>query len=181
MMKRYTYLNYVCYSMFVMLFIHCGCQQKNTQQQPPSNQEELEAANRRFLKLEALDIENFVKRRKLNTIKTGTGVHIDIYKKGTGTVKAEAGKVAVISYTISLLNGKKCYETEAGKPDEFLVEYDDVESGLHEAIQYLHEGDEAIIIIPSHRAHGIAGDYNKIPSRATIVYDLKLLAVKNYR
>jgi FKBP-type peptidyl-prolyl cis-trans isomerase FkpA len=162
-------------------FIHCGCQQKQTEQKTPTNAQELDEANKRFLKLEAQDIANFVKRRKLTTIKTGTGVEIAITEKGTGTVKAESGKVAVIEYTLSLLNGKECYKTEPGAPDEFLVDFDDVESGLHEAIQYLSVGDRAIIIIPSHRAHGIAGDYDQIPSRSTIVYNLKLLAVKNYR
>lgn len=162
-------------------FIHCGCQQKQAEQKTPTNAQELDEANKRFLKLEALDIANFVKRRNLNTIKTGTGVEIAITEKSKSEVKASSGKVAVIEYTISLLNGKECYKTAPGQPDEFLVDYDDVESGLHEAIQYLAVGDKALIIIPSHRAHGIAGDYNQIPSRATIVYNLKLLAVKEYR
>ncbi|MFT6845795.1 MAG: FKBP-type peptidyl-prolyl cis-trans isomerase FkpA [Flavobacteriales bacterium] len=162
-------------------FIHCSCQQKQVEQKSPINQQELEAVNKRFLRLEALDIKNFVKRKSLNTIKTGTGVELAIYEKGNGQQKAKKGKVAVIAYTISLLNGTECYKTEPGKPDEFLVEYDDVESGLHEAIQYLSVGDKAVIIIPSHRAHGIAGDHNKIPRRSTIVYNLTLLAVKNYR
>lgn len=162
-------------------FIHCSCQQKQVEQKSPSNAKELNAANKQFLKLEALDIKNFVKRKKLTTIKTGTGVEIAIYKEGSSTQKAETGTIAVIEYDITLLNGTLCYQTGPGKPDEFLVDYDDVESGLHEAIQYLTVGDKALIIIPSHRAHGIAGDYNKIPSRSTIVYNLTLLAVKNYR
>ncbi len=161
--------------------INCSCQQKTAEQKTPTNTEELQEANKRFLKLEALDIERYVERRNLKTVKTGTGVQIAIYHEGESELKAETGKVAVIDYTISLLDGKECYKTEKGKPDEFLVEYDDVESGLHEAIQYLTVGDKALVIIPSHRAHGIAGDYNKIPRRSTIVYDLTLLAVKNYR
>jgi FKBP-type peptidyl-prolyl cis-trans isomerase FkpA len=167
--------------MVLVGFIHCGCQQKQAEQKTPTNTQELDEANKRFLKLEAQDIANFVKRRELKTIKTGTGVEIAIVEKGTSLVKAETGKVVVIDYTISLLDGKECYKTEPGAPDEFLVDYDDVVSGLHEAIQYLTVGDKAIIIIPSHRAHGIAGDYDQIPSRSTIVYNLKLLAVKNYR
>ena len=60
----------------------------------------------------------------------------------------------------------------------FLVCRDEVESGLHEAIQYLKVGDKAKVIIPSHLAHGIAGDFEKIPPRSTIIYDIHLIAVK---
>jgi FKBP-type peptidyl-prolyl cis-trans isomerase len=50
------------------------------------------------------------------------------------------------------------------------VEHDDVESGLHEAVQLLSAGDSAVFILPSFRAHGLAGDRDRIPMRSTVVY-----------
>ena len=38
-------------------------------------------------------------------------------------------------------------------------------------------GDKAKFIIPSHLAFGLLGDENKIPKRATLVYDVELIDV----
>jgi len=34
-----------------------------------------------------------------------------------------------------------------------------------------------LVLIPSHRAHGLLGDMEKIPSLATVIYDIKILKV----
>jgi FKBP-type peptidyl-prolyl cis-trans isomerase len=58
---------------------------------------------------------------------------------------------------------------------------DNVESGLHEAIQLLSPGDSALFVIPSYRAHGLIGDQDRIPMRSTLVYRVGLVAVSNTR
>ena len=40
---------------------------------------------------------------------------------------------------------------------------------------YMKEGDKAKLILPSHLAYGLIGDQNKIPQKATIIYDIELL------
>jgi len=75
------------------------------------------------------------------------------------------------------LDGTKCYNTDE-KPEFFTVGKDYVESGLHEGIQFMSIGDKAIIIIPSHLGHGLAGDLKKIPFKSTIVYDIEFLDIK---
>ena len=52
---------------------------------------------------------------------------------------------------------------------------DYIESGLHEGISYMKEGDRAKIIIPSYLAHGLIGDLDKMPPLATIIYDIRLI------
>jgi len=84
----------------------------------------------------------------------------------------------LIEHSISLLNGRACYRTKLGEPESFFVEQDDVESGLHEGIQQLSVGDSALVIIPSHLAHGLAGDLDQIPMRSTIIYNIRLLAAR---
>jgi FKBP-type peptidyl-prolyl cis-trans isomerase FkpA len=39
-------------------------------------------------------------------------------------------------------------------------------------------GDKAILILPSHLAHGLVGDENKIPPKASVIYELELLSLK---
>ena len=63
--------------------------------------------------------------------------------------------------------------------DRFLVEMDDVESGLHEAIQLMSPGDSAVVLIPSYRAHGLIGDQDRIPMRSSLVYHIGLLKLSD--
>ncbi len=69
--------------------------------------------------------------------------------------------------------------TSGGTPIDFLVEMDNVESGLHEAITYLKEGDKAFIILPYYLAHGLLGDNDKIPPLSPALYDIELIAVED--
>lgn len=138
--------------------------------------EQLVDANKEAAEIESTQIDGYVKRRKLAVKKSPTGLRYVIYHDEEGeSVKDE--QIAVVEYKVSLLNGKECYNTEEG-PEEFTVGHDYVESGLHEGIKHLSIGDKAIMIIPSHLAHGLAGDFEKIPIRSTIVYDIKLVAIK---
>lgn len=132
--------------------------------------------NKQFVIKENAQIDGYVERRKLNAVKTGTGLRYAIYEKGDTTLSTvKNGMVAVIDYTVLLLNGDTCYTTNGKKPQQFTVGHQDVESGLHEGIQYLRVGDKAKLIIPSYLAHGLLGDLDKIPPRHTIVYDLHVL------
>ena len=133
-------------------------------------------AKKKYPKIESDQIDSYVKRQKLDVVKTQTGLRYQIYDDKEGE-NIKTGKNAVVKYTVRLLNGTECYSTK-NKPEVFTVGKDNVESGLHEGIQYMSVGDRAIIIIPSHLAHGLAGDLNKIPFRSTIVYDIELVAIK---
>ena len=49
-----------------------------------------------------------------------------------------------------------------------------IESGIHKGVQYLKRGDKALLLVPSHLAHGLLGDYKKIPPQMPIVYDIQI-------
>ena len=134
--------------------------------------------NRSKVEMENDQINKYIKRRGWNVVKTGTGLRYMIYQKGNGDL-AEEGKIANVNYTITLLNGDTAYSTQETGPQDFLIGMDNVESGLHEGIQYLRVGDKAKLILPSFLAHGLMGDLDKIPMRSTIIYDIELLGVKN--
>jgi FKBP-type peptidyl-prolyl cis-trans isomerase len=108
---------------------------------------------------------------------TGTGLRVHVYEQGEGDL-AQTGQLALIHFTVSLLSGKECYTSKDKEPRSFKIGEADVESGLHEGITYMKPGDKAHLVIPSHLAHGLAGDNIKIPPKATIVYDVELIALK---
>lgn len=137
---------------------------------------ELVRENKDAVKLEAHDIQLYAGRHGLSLTPTGTGVSYQMLRDVEGPT-ARPGQWARVNYRLELLNGDTAYATRAGEPESFMVEMDQVESGLHEAIQRLGAGDSAIIIIPSYRAHGLIGDQDRIPMRSTIVYRLGLQAI----
>lgn len=134
-------------------------------------------ANKIAAEQESLQIDGYVARRKLDVITTGTGLRYQIYFKGEGK-KAEPQMRAVVSYEMSLIDGRVIYSTKEVGVEEFTIGNDRVESGLHEGICYMSVGDKAKIIIPSHLAHGLVGDFKKIPVRSTIIYDIELKELK---
>jgi len=139
-------------------------------------QEDLIEANKKALHQESDQIEAYVKENDLNVICTKTGLRYQIYKDVKGENAQEKQEV-LVKYTVSLLDGTECYSA-LDKPEFFTVGKDYVESGLHEGVQFMSIGDKAIIIIPSHLGHGLAGDLKKIPIKSTIVYDIELLEIK---
>ena len=76
---------------------------------------------------------------------TGTGIYYMIYYHGKGEL-ARTGEYVQIAYTISLLNGTVCYDSKQDGPREFCVGKDDVESGVHQAVQLMHLGDKGLFI-----------------------------------
>lgn len=108
---------------------------------------------------------------------TKTGLNYWVYEKGNGAL-AKEGDFVVMAYTVELLDGKVCYSAGAQNPGKFLIGQDNVETGLHEAIQLLHVGDKAKLILPSHLAFGFSGDSNQVPQNASLVYDVQLLAIE---
>ena len=133
--------------------------------------------NKAKVKMENEQIYSFVKRYNWPVIKTGTGLRYYVYENGEGEM-AKANMTAKIDYCVTLLNGDTAYTSKEAGPQEFLINMDNVESGLHEGIQHLRVGDRAKLILPSYLAHGLLGDSKKIPPKTSIVYDVKLLSIR---
>lgn len=141
--------------------------------------EDLMEMNKEKAENESARLEEYIEKSDWDAIRTGTGIYVYVYYQQDSTaLPAEFGQLAELSYEVHLLDGTLCYSTVASGPESFRIGMDNVESGLHEAIQYLAVGDKAKILLPSHRAYGFTGDQKKIPQDAAIIYDVELLSLK---
>lgn len=123
---------------------------------------------------EELDINLFLAQHAgWKMTKTGSGLQYYIYEKGDGAL-GKVGDLAQVEFTITLLDGTECYKTEDNEIQEFKIDLSEVETGIQEGVKLLHKGDRVKMIIPSHLAHGLVGDMNKIPPLTPIVVDLYL-------
>lgn len=163
----------------LVLFLGCGNDGRApVVQRGMPTAEALIRENRDAVKLEDRDIDIYVERYGYTVQRSGRGVRYRILRDMPGE-NARPGQWAVVNYRVELLNGDTAYSTVPGRPEAFKVEMDDVESGLHEAIQLLSPGDSAVIIIPSYRAHGLIGDMDRIPMRSSVVYHLGLVKLND--
>ena len=144
-------------------------------------QDKLVDANKMYVKRESDEIDQYVAHKGWGMITTGTGLRYMIIKKGTGpSAKPDSNQTITVKvkFKTSLLDGTLCYSSDSTGAEEFVVGQDNIETGLHEGIQYMHVGDKAIIILPSHLAYGLVGDGRKIPPRASVLYELELVSLK---
>lgn len=108
--------------------------------------------------------------------KTGSGLRYWIYKNGTGD-QATSGLIAQVRYSIEGIDGTTFHATPAGEMESFLIDKSQIETGIQEGIKYMRIGDKAKMIVPAHLAHGLVGDFEKIPPLTTLVIDLELIGL----
>jgi FKBP-type peptidyl-prolyl cis-trans isomerase FkpA len=169
---------YIVFVVFAFAAISCGSQDKKVQViYTDSLKDPLANVNKDLVESEDVQIHDFIKRYGWDMEETGTGLRYLIYKKGDG-IKAEAGKTAKINFTVRLITGDLCYTAKGDSAKEFLIGKSNEISGLEEGILLMKVGDKAKFIIPSHLAFGLLGDEDKIPKRATLVYDVELIEIK---
>lgn len=141
-----------------------------------SLREPLMGANKIISAKERAAIDEYCRRKQWDMTETGTGLRYGIYKPGGG-IGIETDDYVDLDYSLELMDGTFISDSKKNGPETVRVGQDNVESGLHEALLYLHKGDRAKVIIPSHLAYGLTGDQDKIPPFSTLVYDLHILEV----
>ncbi len=167
--------------LFFIFIIACAedRQEQVLIQEPEWTQDNSSDMNAVFTEEEDEEIELFIKRHSdWRMTKTGTGLRYFIYSKSDMNDTARVDDVVTVDFEITLLDGTLCYSSSENGPESFMVEKADIESGLHEGMQYMCTGDRAKFILPSHMAHGLIGDEEKIPPLTPVVYDIHLIKIE---
>jgi FKBP-type peptidyl-prolyl cis-trans isomerase len=174
MLKIWIFL--VCF-----LFLSFACKENNRELSGKSPQEQKDALmriNKYLVKKDAEAIKGFISRRGWSMVETKSGLWFEKFEEGKGA-KAETGKMATLAYKLWLLDGTLCYSSDSLGAKSFLIGKGGVEPGLETGILMLREGDKARLILPPHLGFGLMGDENRIPARATIVYEIKVLKISD--
>jgi len=137
----------------------------------------LEKANRYLIAEEEEEIENYVRRHKLDMIKTGTGLRYQIMKHGDGK-QVEHGQLVTLQYDLLTITDDLVYSSKTDGEKRFVVGNGEAESGLHELMPLLHVGDVVKAILPSHLAYGLTGDQRQITQYNTLVYNIKVISAE---
>lgn len=155
----------------------CSDNEPETLQKIDWTQEQSIAMNSTFSGEENEQIDGFLSRRPdWRMSKTGSGLRYFIYDS-TNNQQAQAGQIVWVNFTISLLDNTICYTSKRGEPESYMIEKSDIESGIHEGLKLMAEGEKAKFILPSHLAHGLIGDLDQIPPLEPVVYDIELVKI----
>lgn len=153
----------------------CNSQKKIEEAQFQQSEDIIEA-NRRIIEEETRRIEEYISARNLVMKKSRTGLRYKIEPLGSGPTP-KTGEIATIEYTTHFIDGTLLGPEQKSTMDIW-VNQDYTIRGLLEGVQMLRVGDNAKFILPSHLAYGVHGVPGEIPSRATVVFEVTLTAIK---
>lgn len=164
---------------FVIIALLVACTpEKQEKVIPEWNTKKSTELNKELAMEEDLAIRMFLaQHEQWKVIETGTGLRYIALKAGKGDL-AKAGQYAKVHYKIALLDGTVCYETKADELDVFRIDNSEMESGIHEGIKKMKCGEKSKLVFPSHLAHGLIGDNQKIPPLSPLVVDIELIEIE---
>lgn len=166
---------------FVCLFslgLLVSCNEEPPKQVPEWNTKKSIEMNEELAAEQDLDIDLFLaKYEGKEIIKTGSGLRF-IQMKSSDGAPAKSGQEAYVNYTVQLLDGTEVYRTSEDELDGFDVDNSQMESGIHEGIKRMKVGEKALLVFPSHLAHGLIGDMGKIPPLSPLVVEIELIELK---
>jgi FKBP-type peptidyl-prolyl cis-trans isomerase len=109
--------------------------------------------------------------------RTSTGLRTQLISPGQGP-KPQKGQLISVLYSGRLLDGNVFDENwDRENPFVFRLGRNFVIDGWEEGLQMMQVGEKRLFIIPYELAYGTRGDPPKIPRRATLVFEVELLAI----
>jgi FKBP-type peptidyl-prolyl cis-trans isomerase len=166
--------NIFAYAVFFML--STACNYSNNDSDPVAHIDKNRLINiNKYLANKDMDIiRHFIKRKSWQMSSSGEGYFYEIFNEGE-LPKAMDNTQVTYDCSIALLDGTICYEI---KNKVFVVGASEEIYGLHRAVKFMGKGGKARFIFPPHLAYGIQGDFNKIPPRATLLYNVHITEIK---
>jgi FKBP-type peptidyl-prolyl cis-trans isomerase len=125
-------------------------------------------------------LRQYIRETKIDVPPMEDGIYYIVQQTGGGPAVA-IGDTVVIHYEGHFLNGKYFDSTRRrNDPLQFVYGHQlQVIGGLEKAIGKMHEGDKALVIIPSDQAFGAVGSVEGIvPPFTPVVFEIELINVK---
>lgn len=175
--KRFIMRSFIF--IFIIIFFSCNREKSNDKRFVIKHtKESLQEVNKLLVDKDTEIIENYIKRRGWDMSVTETGLWYEIYKQGSGPA-IKRNDLITYNYSVWLMDGTLCYTSDSLGAGSFVVGKGRVESGLEEGVLMLNKGSKSRFILPPHLAHGLIGDENRIPARATLIYDIEIIDIQN--
>ena len=158
----------------LLILVSCNPGRDNQQASSLPDKKEMADLNKYFVRKDRERIESYIERKNLKMNESPSGFWYLISKEGTGNLFTDNDRI-VMEYDCSLLDGTDCYSSADLGPKEVILGNTRLEAGLNQGLRMLKPGGEAIFILPPFLAYGLTGDRKKIPAKAVIVYNVRII------
>ena len=91
---------------------------------------------------------------------------------------ASTGDEVIFSYEVRTLNNSIIYSKEELGDRNYLVDKEDLITGLQEGIKLMKEGEVVVFLFPSYKAYGYVGN-DRVRSNEPLIYTVKLKKIIN--
>lgn len=128
-------------------------------------------------------VEDFLKKNKIDFIKSGSGVFIQILDPGQGA-NIDTGKFVSLKYNFTTLSGKlfdSNIDTSFHKPDtlSFVTGSHFMLKPVEDGLKLLKPGAHAKIYIPAMLAFGGSSPVNKLQPYEDVIFEVSILGVND--
>jgi FKBP-type peptidyl-prolyl cis-trans isomerase len=120
--------------------------------------------------------EQLIGRTYPTARKLPSGLRYVVRNPGTGETTPQRGDTITCNYAGRLLDGSEFDSSyRRGLPFQFRLGTGMVIKGWDEAFATMHKGERRTLIVPYWLAYGVKGQPQKIPGKATLVFEVELI------
>lgn len=136
--------------------------------------------NKEFVSEEEQLILDYIKKDSTLQYKESTAGFWFSYiqKNEKDTIKIQSGDVVQLDYKIENFENQLIYDFQQTQPKEYVVDKQEVVSGLRNAVKGMRTNEEIKCLLPSTMAYGSVGDKNKIGANTPIIMTIKVKSIK---
>lgn len=89
--------------------------------------------------------------------------------KADSLPKPDYGDLVVFDYDVKSLSGIQIYTEAETKPDRYVMDQQELFTGLREGLKLMKAGETVTFLFPSSKAFGFYGDQNKIGTNIPLI------------
>lgn len=99
-------------------------------------------------------------------------------KNDSITAKPIKGDIAFFDYEVKDISGKIIYSQAELKTQQYVVDKQNIMSGMRDGIKLMQKGEQVTFLFPSQMAYGYHGDNKKIGTNVPLICTLTLNEIK---
>jgi gliding motility-associated peptidyl-prolyl isomerase len=136
--------------------------------------------NKKLNAKEQLQIQNIIKKQKDNEYiasQSGFWYYYNTKIENDTLQKPVFGDLVSYNYNIKTLNGNVLYTTDEIKTRTYIIDKEELFTGLREGLKLMKTGETVTFLFPSQKAYGYYGDENKIGSNTPLMCKVTLNSI----